>query len=169
MKTNSIIYKDPEERQVFDLSSVGTIFMTGESLIEIHQERHKLRIGDVIYYDIIEKKFDMAIAQNTIESEACGIVNQVVDEDNFTFIPKGLFETDLYSFTPGSVVYLSGSVHGKLTSIRPDNVVKEIGIIVPNGIMINIQRGFRARISDNLEELEPYTEEELQEIIKNIW
>lgn len=169
MRTNSIIYKDPEEQQVFDLSSIGTIFMTGESLIEIKQENHRLRVGDVIYYDIHERKFDMAIAQNTIESEACGIVNQVVDEDNFTFIPKGLFETDLYSFNPGSVVYLSGNVHGKLTTIRSANVIKEIGIMVPNGIMINIQRGLRYKTSEELEELETYTEEELQEIIQNIW
>ena len=121
------------------------------------------------YYDVTTNKFSRAIAINNIESEACGIVSEVIDNDNFVIISKGLLETDKYNFSVGSKLYLSDVIPGKLVSIEPQSIIKQIAIQATNGIIIDIQRGWKITNTSSSEELEPYTKEELDEIIKNVW
>ena len=59
---------------------------------------------------------------------------------------------------------------GKLVSIEPSYIIKQIAIQLSDGIMIDIQRGYKTpNIESSSEILEPYTQAELDEIIKNIW
>lgn len=168
MKTNSVIYKNPEKEKVFDLTGVGTYTKHGESIISVIQENHMFQKGDAIYYDVNKQEFSKAIAQNTIESEVCGLVTDIKSKDEFTITPKGLIKTDRYDFSPGTILYLSDAVYGNLVSIEP-RIIKQVGIQVPGGIMINIQRGFLYPEEETDIELEPYTQQELEEIIKNVW
>ena len=166
---NTNIFKNPNNQHIFDLSYLG-ILTFEKKTIEIHQENHYLRIGDILYYNIKEHKFDKAIAKNTIESEVCGGVIDIIDNDNFVLITGGKILTDRYSFEEGTKLYLSDAHAGKLVSIEPNYTIKQIATQLSDGIMIDIQRGYRTPNAESgSEALESYTKAELDEIIKNVW
>ena len=56
MKHNSLIYKNPQEHHIIDLSQLGTIMYAG-GLIEINQPNHYFQVGDVLYYNIKDNIF----------------------------------------------------------------------------------------------------------------
>lgn len=168
MKNNSIIFKNPQDQTLFDLSYIGTMIIESKT-IEINQQEHYFQIGDILCYNIKTNLFAKAIAINNIESEVCGAVLDIIDKDNFIMITKGEIETSRYTFDEGTKLYLSDVYPGKLVSIGPQDIVKEIATQTTNGILLNIQRGYRVNDSSSSGELEPYTKEELDEIIKNIW
>ena len=165
---NSIILKNPQNQNLFDLSYLG-VLTHSKKVIEINQQNHYFNVGDVLYYDIKNHKFDKAIAKNSIESEVCGVVSEIIDIDNFIIITTGKIKTTRYTFNPGTILYLSDVNAGKLVSIQPHSVIKQIAIQDTNGIIINIQRGLKTTSASSSENLEPYTKEELDEIIKNVW
>lgn len=168
MKNNSTIYKNPQEQRIIDLSQLGTLIYAGGA-IEITQPNHFLQTGDVVYYNVKTRLFAKAVAVNNIEGEVCGIVSEVSDKDNFTIINSGVVETNRYTFDEGTVLYLSDAHPGKLVSIAPASVIKQIATQLAHGIMVDIQRGYRVADDSSTEELEPYTQAELDEIIRNIW
>ena len=165
---NSIILKNPQDQNLFDLSYLG-VLTHSKKAIEINQQNHYFNIGDVLYYDIKNHKFDKAIAKNSIESEVCGVVSEIIDIDNFIIITTGKIKTTRDTFNPVTILYLSDVNAGKLVSIQPHSVIKQIAIQDTNGIIINIQRGLKTTSTSSSENLEPYTKEELDEIIKNAW
>ena len=166
---NSNIYKNSHDRYIFDLTSIGTVVREDET-IEIYQENHFFRVADALYYDIKNHKFDMALAENTIMSEVCGVVSEIIDRNTFRIIVNGHIQTDRYSFDVNTPLYLSDAIGGKLVSIAPGNVIKQVATQVSGGIMVDIQRGFIYNPNNSQEEeMEPYTKEELDEIIKNLW
>ena len=168
MKHNSIIFKNPQEQYLFDLSALGSIIYEDRT-IKINQQNHYFQVGDILYYNIKTQTFSKALAINNIESEACGAVSEIIDKDNFIILPKGEIKTNRYTFNIGTPLYLSDVYPGKLVSIEPQYVTKQIATQTINGIMIDIQQGYRTPNISSSEELEPYTQEELDEIIKNIW
>jgi hypothetical protein len=168
MKNNSIITKNPHEHYVFDLTKIGTMDHI-ENFTQITQASHYFQVGDILYYDVNTKLFSKALAINNIESEVCGIVSDVKDKDTFTIISSGEIITPRYNFDTGTPLFLSDVYPGKLVSIKPSYVVKQIAIQIDNGIKIDIHQGQRISVSVPTEELESYTQDELDEIIKNIW
>lgn len=165
---NTNIYKNAFNQQVADLSFVGQAKFNEDNIV-LSQSSHNFRPGDVLFYNAATKKFDKAIAINAMDSEVCGIVSEVVDVDNFVLSTHGYIKLDRYSFDVGKPLYLSESVPGRLQSIEPTGIVKQIATQTDNGIIVDIQRGFK--ISDIKFDftVERYTQEELDEIIKNVW
>lgn len=169
---NTVIFKNPydNESAVFDLS-----FLNGSNIINktvtIEQNIHGFQVGDVLYFDLVNKKFAKAMAINTAESEACGVVSDASDINRFSMLCKGNIKTKRYDFEIGTELYLSESSPGKLIT-GPLMFAKKIAEKTGNGIYVNIQRGFKIDPSDNYDDsqfsLEPYTKEELDIIIKNI-
>lgn len=168
MKNNSTIFKNPQDQYLFDLSILGTITHENK-VIEINQQNHYFQVGDVLYYNVKTQKFAKAVAVNNIESEVCGVISKVIDKDNFIVLTEGEIKTNRYTFNVSTRLYLSDVYPGKLVSIKPQYVVKQIATQTVDGIMINIQQGLRTPEASSSEELESYTQEELDEIIKNIW
>ena len=168
-KKNSTIFKNPYEQEIHDFSFVGT-YKTIDKTIQIEQQNHGFQVSDVLFYNIKLKKFDKALAINAIESEVCGIVSKVLGINTFQIITEGFLETDRYNFPIDTPLYLSESTPGKLMSIAPINVVKQVATQTTNGIMLDIRRGYKISEDEYTdEELEVYTKEELDEIIANIW
>jgi hypothetical protein len=168
-KKNSTIFKNPYEQMIHDFSFVGA-YKTIDKTIEIEQFGHGFQVADVIFYNIKLKKFDKALAINSIESEVCGVVSQVLGSNTFRILTEGFLETDRYSFDVDTPLYLSESTSGKLMSVAPVNIVKQVATQASNGIIIDIQRGYKITDNDDSDdELELYTREELDEIIANIW
>lgn len=168
-KNNSVIFKNPYDKCLIDLSYLGTLEHIDKDIL-LHQENHYFQIGDVLYYNLAENKFAKAIANNSIESEVCGVVSGVTDEHNFSIKTQGFIETDRYGFDDGTNLYLSESSSGKLISIEGSIIVKQIATQAPNGIIVNIQRGYKTdNPSGQDTDYELYTKSELDEIIKNVW
>ena len=166
---NSTIYKNPQDQHIFDLSQIGILNHENKT-IEINQQNHYFQVTDVLYYDIKNHKFAKALARNTIESEVCGVVSEIIDVDNFVMITNGKIKTTRYTFAQGTILYLSDVHEGKLVSIQPAYTIKQIATQLSDGIMIDIQRGYRTpNAKSSSETLEQYTQAELDEIIKNIW
>lgn len=170
MKANSTIFKNPQDQHLFDLSCLGTITHENKT-IKVNQQNHYFQVGDILYYNVKTNLFGKAVAVNNIASEVCGAVYEVIDKDNFVIVAKGEIKTTRYTFDEGTPLYLSENYPGKLISIQPSYIIKQVAIQTVDGIEIDIQRGYRiaGNLSPSTEELVPYTQEELDEIIKNIW
>lgn len=169
MKNNSIISKNLHKYHVLDLTDIGVI--TCNNFTEIVQHNHNFQIGDALYYNVKEQVFDKAIAINNIESEVCGVVSEIKDIDTFIIVTNGEIITSRYDFKVNTALYLSDARPGKLVSIGPKDIVKQIATKTIDGIIVDIQRGFKTanHQQSSTEALESYTKEELNEIIKNIW
>lgn len=171
MSYNSVIFRNPENNKIIDLSEIG-ILNTDEKEIEITQTSHFFRIGDAIYFDTKKELFSKAVAKNNISVEVCGVVSKIINVDKFKFITHGKIKTDRYIYTTGSQLYLSEVTSGHLTNIQPTYVCKPVATQLEDSVInVDIQMGFN--LSNETpdytpEDLENYTQEELDEIILNI-
>ena len=165
---NSIIYKNPEEYSVLDFTNIG-IKLYEDKIMDIHQENHYFNIGDALFYNIKTKKFEKALAENSIFSEVCGVVSKIKSIDDFEIISYGEIQTNRYTFELNTKLYLSDMQPGKLLSIHPAIIVKEIATQVEEGIFVNIKRALKTTATSDVNTYENYTQEELNEIISNIW
>lgn len=166
-KKNSTIFKNPEDPHLINLTLLGTISRE-DTTITIEQEDHCFQIGDVLYYDIKNLKFGKALAINTMEGEVCGIVSEVTDQNRFVLITEGKLVTDRYKYLPTSPLFLSEVIPGTLMSIPPTSVSKQVAVQVEDGIQVDIHMGYYLGGEAAKVGLEPYTKEELDEIILNV-
>ena len=89
--------------------------------------------------------------------------------DYFEIVTTGLILTDRYNFDEGTVLYLSDATAGKLVSIAPADIIKQVATCVTNGIIVDIKRAYKLTDTTSTDEYEAYTQAELDEIINNIW
>ncbi len=166
---NSVISRDPEGNEYLqDLTKIGTYYVDDTSLTII-QENHGFAVGNVLCYNLIEQKYKLALAINTKDSEVCGVVKYVFDDNTFNFVTKGKIEHTKYYYPEGSALWLSEAVEGHLTSVEPRIVFKRIGTqLADNAIQVDIQRGYSTGEPIDQSPLTAYTKEELDEIIANI-
>lgn len=165
---NSIIYKNPEEYSVLDFTNIG-IKLYEDKIMDIHQENHYFDVGDALFFNIKTNKFEKALAENNIFSEVCGVVSKINSIDDFEIISHGEIQTGRYAFELNTKLYLSDIQPGKLLSIHPAVIVKEIATQIEDGIFVNIKRALKTTATSDTNTYENYTQEELNEIISNIW
>ena len=169
-RDNSVIFKDPEDADYLrDLTYVGTLEVEDNS-ITITQSNHCFAIADVICYNLGKLEYQRALAVNTVDSEICGVVKEVIDSNSFVLVTRGKIDGTKYSHPEGSDLWLSEVSPGHITSIEPTNVFRKIGAqLGPGSIEVSLDRGFTTGSSTSSGgSLEPYTKEELDEIIANI-
>ena len=165
---NSVIFKNPENKHLFDLSLVGTRIYENQ-IIEITQANHFFEIGDALAYNAANQRFEKALAENSILSEVCGVVSKINSINSFEIITYGELKTGRYPFEAGLPLYLSDIQPGKLLTIYPNEIVKEIATCTLDGIMIDIKRALKTTATPDTSTYEAYTQAELDEIISNIW
>lgn len=165
--TNSVIYDNPEVEHVLDLSCIGMLTRE-DTEIRIYQDNHLFQIGDAVFYDVKNKKFSKALAINNIDSEVCGLISEIPTSNEFILLTEGFLKTDRYKYHEGSVLYLSEVMPGFLMSAEPTGIVKQIAIQKTDGIQIDIQMGYFLQENSTEVSLEPYTKDELDDIILNI-
>lgn len=167
-RINSNIFDNPEQDSgIYDMSALAIKSETPAYF----RQWHTFHVGDVVYYDGKLKEFRLALAENTRRSEAAGVVCEVIDNENFAIAQIGRVNTgSRYNYPISSRLYLSDTRPGMLVSIPPAGVVKEIASMISREIiLVDIQRGFVPQ--DYLQpdpSADPYTKEELDEIIQNI-
>lgn len=166
-KMNSVIYRNPDKTALVDFTLIGTL-KTEDTEIRIKQDNHFFQVGDALYFNPTDTKFRKAMAINNIESEVCGVVSEVINNDEFIIVTKGFVKTDRYKFNVGSQLYLSEVIPGFLMSASPTHVLKQVGVQSLNGIQVSIQMGYY--ISNNPVKVifESYTKDELDDIILNV-
>lgn len=165
---NSNIYKNPQDRAILDFTTIG-IKLYENKIMDIHQENHYFDVGDALFYNIETHKFEKALAENSMFSEVCGVVSEIKSLNDFIIISFGEIKTNRYPFELNTPLYLSDIQPGKLISLYPAEIVKEIATRTQDGIMVNIKRALKTTATPETNTLEAYTQEELDEIILNIW
>lgn len=170
MQTNSVIFKNPEDDHLIDLTYLGTM-LRENTKVQINQKNHFFAPGDVLAYDLQSQEFIRALAVNTMQSEICGVVSKYIDMDNFELIVKGAVEAPQYKYPNGSILWLSEVTPGKLMSIAPTKTFRQVATQVSAGVInVSLEMGFTiGSVKQETDSLDHYTKAELDEIIANIW
>lgn len=110
----------------------------------IDQAGHGFVVGNAVRADAVANTYVKALADNEANSMAVGIVSQVVNLNQFVVTYQGRILSGVPAVSAGTIMYLSDSVAGALTSTAP---AIEVPILVVSqnavsGIVINsLQRG----------------------------
>jgi hypothetical protein len=93
--------------------------LTGEKITKkINKNDHGFSVGQVIGYN--GSDYFLAQANNSNNSEAIGIIETVIDQNNFVYVYSGNIYLPNAVFTPGNVYFVSPSIAGGLTNEEPD-------------------------------------------------
>lgn len=87
----------------------------------VNQVSHGFVVGDVIRISGINT-YTKAQADTAANAEVIGIVSVVTDPDNFTYITEGLITTGVPAEAAGTVLFLSPTTAGALTSTEPTTI-----------------------------------------------
>ncbi len=93
------------------------------------QTSHGLTVGDVVRVDPSTSRYVKAKADNATNAEVVGIVNTVVDVDNFEVTYSGYISIPSLAGVSYPVMFLSGQTAGELTNSPPSfigSVVKAV-------------------------------------------
>jgi hypothetical protein len=106
----------------------------------VTQVSHGLSVGDVIK-STGANTYGKAQADSAVNAEVVGVVT-IVDGDEFTFISHGIITSGVPAEVAGSVMFLSPSTAGAMTTTEPSTVgqvSKPIMIILENGTKALVQ------------------------------
>lgn len=119
---NTNFYKNTIHEETYE-------YQEHDNIRKTYQENHGFIIGDPIYYDEIYKKANIEDTINVI-----GVVSEVIDENTFIYKNSGKILMDKRISLPGDILYLTKD------GLRnePDGVIKQIGIQLPDGIIVKI-------------------------------
>lgn len=162
-----VIHISPDEGNGIVLKENGLFCESGSSsVLKVHQKSHGLSIGNAVYLSSTGV-YSKAICEDSEKIEVIGVVNKIVDKDNFTIIISGEFETDIFNqYSSGDILYLSNSVRGLITNTI-GQYIKPIGVKIESGILINIQRA--SVYAPDGGGIIYYDEEEVIDAINEMW
>lgn len=125
-----------------------TLSASGKDMVRsISQTSHGFAVGDVIRSSGTAGQYTKAQADSSANAEVVGIVTVVTDADTFTMTMGGYIDTAaaVPAATAGSVLFLSPTTAGALTTTQPSTVgqvVKPVAIVDTSAskmIMINMR------------------------------
>jgi len=103
------------------LTKIGASLSGGADLVTITQSSHGFTVGKVLKSSGSDGAYATALANTAANAEVVGIVVQVIDANTFTMALSGRITVDgaVPNVTAGTVLFLSGSSAGDLTSTEP--------------------------------------------------
>jgi len=103
------------------LTKIGASLSGGADLVTITQSSHGFTVGKVLKSSGSNGTYATALANTAANAEVVGIVVQVIDATTFTMALSGRITVDgaVPNVTAGTVLFLSGSSAGDLTSTEP--------------------------------------------------
>ena len=103
------------------LTKIGASLSGGADLVTITQSSHGFTVGKVLKSSGSNGTYATALANTAANAEVIGIVVQVLDANTFTMALSGRITVDgaVPNVTAGTVLFLSGSSAGDLTSTEP--------------------------------------------------
>lgn len=94
--------------------------LTGTNInIRVTQNSHGLTVGDIIRYT--GAIWSKAQANSLDASQSTSIVTEIIDNNNFRAVISGLTDK-LSGLIPGKLYYLSQTIAGQATNIRPTTI-----------------------------------------------
>ena len=102
-------------------------------ILTVDQVGHGFLVGNVVKVSGTNT-YALAQADSQANSRAVGIVSQVVNADQFVLTEQGLLESGVPAVAAGTVMFLSDSVAGGLTSSEPTSNSTPILVVVENGL-----------------------------------
>jgi hypothetical protein len=108
--------------------------------IIVAQASHGLAVGDVIKVTGANT-YAKAQADTAANAEVVGVVSVVVDSGNFHYIPFGLMKTGVPAVAAGTVLFLSDSTAGLLTSTAPTetgHILKPLAVVLENAVSMMV-------------------------------
>jgi hypothetical protein len=107
------------------------------SSFAVTQTAHGFVAGDIIRNSGTANTYAKAQADSAAHAEIVGIVTVVTDANTFTITTQGLVTTGVPAVTAGTVMFLSASTAGALTSTEPStlgSVSKPLAIILESSV-----------------------------------
>ena len=103
------------------LTKIGASLSGGADLVTITQSSHGFTVGKVLKSSGSNGTYATSLADTAANAEVIGIVVQVIDANTFTMALSGRITVDgaVPDVTAGSVLFLSASSAGDLTSTEP--------------------------------------------------
>lgn len=173
--TKNSIFSRNIIQNIGDISEIG-ILMSDDNHVafKIPRKWHtEYSLYDVVYYNIENHDFELALGCNTRECEAVGIICKLT-QDYAWIMNNGSIEytptEEELEYEDGIDMYLSNDIPGKLTMEVPERIVKRIARFHKNAIMVDIGTGkLFENDPEELDAFESYTQEELDDIASSIW
>lgn len=103
---------------------------------DVNQTAHGLSVGDVVRSSGVAGEYTKAQADSESNSNVVGIVTTVTDVDNFTITTHGEVTAAVPTQSAGTVMYLSESSAGTLTTTEPSSsgeISKPLVVIIESG------------------------------------
>ena len=102
----------------------------------INQTAHGFSVGEWLY--LTSTGYAKADGSDVTKSDAIGVVESVVDVDNFDIVTSGMSDVSFTS-TTGNALFLNQSVVGGATTTKPETgVQKNLGFVRDNKIFVAI-------------------------------
>lgn len=97
--------------------------------VRVFQEAHGFLKNQWLMFDGLDSEYKLAQADTQKNSVAIGIVTDIVDEDNILLQTYGRV-VEMEGLVPGDQYYLSPSIPGAATNVKPSGIVRPLFIAV---------------------------------------
>lgn len=115
-----------------------------QNLLTVYQPSNGFTVGDQIYLKS-DGTYGLAIADDIVTVNVIGTVRElsIPGYDYFSWEPKGkvLYGLDALPGNPGDMLYLSTTLPGKLTAVKPDNFAMPLFIKINNTSAVKLSQG----------------------------
>jgi hypothetical protein len=130
----SIIVGDQISNNV-TIKTITDLESSIRTLLYVNQTTHGFSAGDVVRSSGSSDAYAKAKADSASNAEVAGIVDSVVDTNNFVLLTSGVFTSGVPAVAAGTVVFLDPSTAGAMTSTEPSTVgqvSKPVAVVLNN-------------------------------------
>lgn len=115
--------------------------ISGAITVTVNLSSHGFIAGDVIRNDGSADSYTKALADNSYNAEAVGIVTEILNPDNFIYTQYGSTTYGVPAVSANSVLFLSDTTPGLLTVTEPSivgHVSKPMAIILASSVRMEV-------------------------------
>jgi hypothetical protein len=131
--------------------AIVPLLSKADAFITVHQHGHGLAVGDVIYCSGANA-YTKARADAAATADVVGIVSSSSGADDFVFCAAGRMTTGVPAVAAGSVLFLSDTTAGALTTTEPTavgHISLPIAIVTENAVSMIVYSWRGAEIATN--------------------
>lgn len=115
--------------------------LTQQERLYVNQT-HTFVAGEVLRNSGTDGEYAKAQADTLENAQVAGIVDEVIDGDNFILVSHGYVSNGVPSETANTAMYLSSTVAGAMTSIAPtSDIYVRIGVVLEDGVSMLFDPG----------------------------
>lgn len=111
----------------------STDLTTDSTSFTVNQSSHGFVVGDIVRSSGVANTFTKAQADSAAHAEVAGCVSSVINANSFVLTTQGLVTAGVPAEAAGSILFLSPSTAGALTTTEPSSsgeISKPLAIVV---------------------------------------